>query len=180
MARPRRDSDDALLDRLAAAIADRRTVAPWTLAEVAPAVGLSAAGIVKRFGSRQGVLLALSHRWIVAIPRAPSGDLPPAEELRGWVGDRFAPPHGSAQGLSQLIDDLVDEDLRRLLAEGWRLEKAYLTSLLGRCNLPGVKDPDACAAVLFDALNGAALRAAAEARPDPVSQTLDNLLEQWT
>ncbi|MCT1615999.1 hypothetical protein [Kocuria marina] len=82
--------------------------------------------------------------------------------------------------MSQLIDDLVDEDLRRLLAEGWRLEKAYLTSLLGRCNLPGVKDPDACAAVLFDALNGAALRAAAEARPDPVSQTLDNLLEQWT
>lgn len=180
MARPRRDTDDALLDRLAAAIANRQAVTPWTLAEVAPAVGLSAAGIVKRFGSRQGVLLALSRRWIAAIPQAPNGELPPVEELRGWVAERFAPPHGNAQGLSQLIDDLVDEDLRRLLAEGWVLEQAYIKALLGRCDLPGVKNRGACAAILFDALNGAALRAAAEGIADPVSQTLDNLLEQWT
>lgn len=180
VARPRRDSDDALLDRLAVAIAARQTVTPWTLAEVAPSVGLSAAGIVKRFGSRQGVLLALSHRWIAAIPKTPNGDLPPVEELRGWVAGRFAPPHGNAQGLSQLTDDLVDEDLCRLLAEGWGLEQAYLKSLLGRCDLPGVKDPDASAAILFDALNGAALRAVTEGSAAAVFQTLDNLLEQWT
>ncbi|WP_147406041.1 hypothetical protein [Kocuria tytonis] len=82
--------------------------------------------------------------------------------------------------MSQLIDDLVDEDLRRLLAEGWGLERAYLKALLGRCDLPGVKNPGVCAAILFDALNGAALRAAAEGSADLVSQTLDNLLEQWT
>ncbi len=180
MARPRRDSDDALLDRLTVVIADRQAVTPWTLAEVAPAVGLSAAGIVKRFGSRQGVLLALSRRWIAAIPQTPIGDLPPVEELRGWVAERFAPPHGDAQGLSQLIDDLVDTDLRRLLAEGWDLEQAYLKALLELCDLPRVEDPEACATILFDALNGAALRAAAEGGPDLVSQTLVNILEQWT
>jgi AcrR family transcriptional regulator len=150
------------------------------LAEVAPAVGLSAAGIVKRFGSRQGVLLALSRRWIAAIPQNPTGDLEPVAELREWVVNRFAPPHGDAQGLSQLIDDLLDDELRRLLAEGWGREQAYIASLLNDGDLPGVNDSDTCAAILFDALNGAALRATAEGRADRVLETLDNLLEQWT
>lgn len=91
--------------------------------------------------------------------------------------DRFAPPHGDAQGLNQLIDDFLDEELRRLLAEGWRHERAYLASLLG--DFPGVKNPDTCAAILLDALNGAVLRATAEESADVVFQTLDKLLERW-
>lgn len=171
-----------MLDGIAAVPASRETPRPWTLAEIAPAAGLSPAGLLKRFDSRHGVLVALSRRWIDSIPLRPVGHARPLDELRLWAQARFAPqgPHATARGLAQLVDDLVDDELRALLGIGWAREQAYLTSLLTASELPGVTDPGVAAAVLFDALNGAMPRRATSPDTDPVTRTLDTLLEMWT
>lgn len=182
MVRPRRDEQDVLIDRIAAALGSREELERWTLADVAPAAGLSPAGLIKRFGSRAGILRALSNRWIESIPDGPVGLLAPEEELRKWVAGRFAgdDPQGIAHGLVNLIDDLVDADLRDLLAQGWAKEIRYLASLITQLKLHNVRDPAAAAAVLFDALNGAMLRGAAQPDPYDSTRTLDHLMEVWT
>jgi AcrR family transcriptional regulator len=154
---------------------------PWTLAEISPAAGLSPAGLVKRFGSRKGILLALSRRWIDAIPTTAVDGRRADDELRSWVVRRFAAngPDQVAQGLVNLLDDLVDDQLRALLAEGWAKEIRYLSSLLASMGLSRLGDPDPAAAVLFDALNGAMLRGATEPEAPLLTQTLDELMEAW-
>jgi hypothetical protein len=154
---------------------------PWTLAEVSPAAALSPAGLVKRFGSRQGILLALSRRWIDAIPTTRVGGRPADEELRSWVAHRFAAngPDQVAQGLVNLLDDLVDDHLRALLAEGWAKEIRYLSSLVGSIGLSRLGDPDRAAALLFDAVNGAMLRCATQPEAILPTQALDDLMEAW-
>ncbi len=182
VARPRRDEQEVLIDRIATALSSRERLEPWTLADIAPTAGLSPAGLLKRFGSRNGILLALSRRWIDSIPDDPQDASPVEEELRAWVARRFGSggAHAVAYGLVNLIDDLVDEDLRQLLAEGWAKETRYIASLLERLKLRGLSDQVAGASVLFDALNGAMLRSAAQADPFVATRTLDQLLEAWT
>jgi AcrR family transcriptional regulator len=180
--RPRRDEQQVLLERIAVALQERQSLEPWTLAQIAPAAGLSPAGLLKRFGSRQGILVALSRRWIDSIPDSPGKQVAPESELRCWAERRFSPdgPERVAQGLVNLLDDLRDDELRGLLAEGWAKEIRYLTALLGRARLASLADPGRGACLLFDALNGAMLRHATEpAAPSP-AQTLDDLMEAWT
>jgi AcrR family transcriptional regulator len=181
MARPRRDAQEVLLERIATALGRRRSMAPWTLAEISPDAGLSPAGLVKRFGSRQGILLALSGRWIEAIPVAAGGGSSAGAELRRWIARRFAAhgPEQVAQGLVNLLDDLADDQLRALLGKGWAKEIRYLSSLLASMDLPRLGDPDRAAALLFDALNGAMLRCATESEALLVRDTLDGLMEVW-
>lgn len=181
MARPRRDDESVLLNRIALALGRRRTLDPWTLAEIAPAAGLSPAGLVKRFGSRQGILLALSRRWIDSIPDRPQGETA-GDELRSWAEQRFSPrePDRVAQALVSLLDDLTDDRLRELLAEGWSKEIGYIASLLGLAGLPRLRDPHRGARLLFDALNGAMLRGATDADAPEPAQILDELLEVWS
>jgi AcrR family transcriptional regulator len=182
MARPRRDEQEVLLLRISTALESRDRLEPWTLAEIAPVAGLSPPGLLKRFGSRQGVLLALSRRWIDSIPDGVQDRDAPCDELRGWVERRFAGagPRRVAVGLVNLLDDLVDEELRAALGEGWAKEIRYLASLLRLMDLAKLNDPDSGAEVLFDALNGAMLRQAT--RPDSplTTRILDDLLEAWT
>lgn len=170
-----------LLSRISNALAKRRSLTPWTLADISPAAHLSPAGLVKRFGSRQGVLVALSHQWIEGIPDGPLGTTDPGSELRSWVGRRFSADdsQGVAQGLVNLVDDLIDDELRALLAGGWAKEIRYLAALLAQLNTPSGGDPTASAALLFDALNGAMLRHAAEPTGPGPTQVLDNLMEAW-
>ena len=182
MARPRRDEQQVLLERIAVALQVRQSLEPWTLAEIAPAAGLSPAGLLKRFGSRHGILVALSRRWIDSIPGSPDGQAAPDRELRRWVERRFAPggPEQVAQGLVNLLDDLMDDQLRGLLAEGWAKEIRYLSALLGQAGLSGLGDPNRGACLLFDALNGAMLRHATESAAPSPAQTFDDLMEAWT
>lgn len=182
MARPRRVEQDVLIDRIASALSSRKQLQPWTLADIAPAAGLSPAGLIKRFGSRSGILQALSRRWIDAIPDGPKNCSAVEEELRCWVVHRFAAdrPHAVAYGLVNLVDDLIDDQLRTLLTKGWAKEIRYLASLLEHHGLGGLHDPISGASLLFDALHGAMLRSAAEAELPAASCILDQLLEVWT
>lgn len=170
------------MDRIASALSTREQLEPWTLADIAPAAGLSPAGLLKRFGSRSGILQALSRRWIDSIPEIPESGSAVEAELRDWVAGRFAGggPHAVAYGLVNLVDDLIDDELRGLLSEGWGKEIRYLASLLSHLALPGLNDPVAGASLLFDSLNGAMLRSAAEADPPTPTHILDQLLEVWT
>lgn len=179
MARPPRDDQDALLDRIAGALVDRQSLQPWTLAEVSPGAGLSPAGLIKRFGSRKGILQALSNRWFNGIPNEPLGLASPRQELREWAHRRFglAGARGVAQGLIQLMDDLMDDELRGLLKEGWAREQDYVATLLCACRLRRLSDTGRGATLLFDALNGAMLRQAVCPDADFVQQTLDSLWE---
>lgn len=181
MVRPRRDEQDVLLDRIASALEARQELRRWTLADIAPAAGLSPAGLIKRFGSRRGLIQALSRRWIDAIPDGPLGRVPAEQELREWVAGRDGTddPHAVASGLVHLIDDLMDPDLRLLLAEGWEKEIRYLAALIVQLDLPRVRDPDVAAAILFDALNGAMLRGAARSNRQTSSSAIDHLMEVW-
>ena len=74
------------------------------------------------------------------------------------MAGRFVSPDGAPQGLSQLIDDLEDDDLRQLLAQGWARRQAYLAALLEACDLPRLSDPAI----------------------DLVVRDLDTLMEMWT
>ncbi len=181
MARPRRAQQDVLVDRIASALSAREQLEPWTLADIAPAAGLSPAGLIKRFGSRNGILEALSRRWIESIPDGPEDSSAVEEELRAWVAGRFAAggPHAVAYGLVNLVDDLVDDRLRQLLAQGWAKEIHYVASMLAQLGLQGLDEPVAGAKLLFDALHGAMLRQAAEPGSPEPSRVLDQLLEVW-
>ncbi|MDO5081793.1 MAG: dihydrofolate reductase family protein [Arachnia propionica] len=61
--------------------------------------------LIKRFGSRKGILQALSNRWLSGIPKEPLGLASPREELREWAHRRFglAGARGVGQGLVQLV-----------------------------------------------------------------------------
>lgn len=179
MSRPRTLTDEVILDRLGAFLASRDGVSPWTLAEAGRQVGLTPAGLLKRFGSRQGMLVALSTRWIEQIPTGPSGG-DPLVELTGWVTAKGAGGRPLIGRLTDLVADLADPVLTGLLVKGWAREREYVAELLGELDLPGLPDPAVGAAVLLDCLTGAGLRAGTgdEDHSDP-QQILTTFLEVW-
>ncbi|WP_439565543.1 TetR/AcrR family transcriptional regulator [Microcella sp.] len=182
MARPRTLSDDELLDRIDAALSTRADGGPWSLHDVAPAVGLSPAGLLKRFGSKDGLLHALARRWIARIPVAPLGDLPAERELRAYVAEAFGAPSDAAAvyALGEVLGDLRSPTLTAALHEGWSAQVRYLEQLLEQLPLPRLRDPHGGAMLLLDALHGALFRHAAGLEPTPATDTLDRFLETWT
>lgn len=184
MPRPRNQSDDEILDRIAANV----TSPTWTLADAADAAGVHSGTLIKRFGSRHGVLAALSRRWIESIPGGPTerGGL---AELEAWIAAGSPAPQdraGALAGLAMLMEDLRDEELADLLRQGWERQVTYLALLVGQAQEEGhlrhaPPAPDA-ARLLLDAGHGALLWAAAQqpqraaTNPRP---SLTILLESW-
>ncbi len=149
--------------------------------------GVHSATLIKRFGSRHGVLSALSRRWIAAIPAGPTAS-GGRTELWEWAASVSHAGTSSAQMLSRigmLHEDLADEELRGLLHQGWQKQIRYLQSLIeGACKsgqLPGVVDPETAASLLLDVAHGCILRAAAA--PDPANvnpkTAVQQLLKGW-
>lgn len=187
MVRPREHSDDELLERISAGLASAS--ASWTLTEAARAAGVHPATLVKRFGSKHAVLVALSKRWCAAIPEAPlTKDC--LGELRAWIDGVAGPPRDRSRGVAgvaMLLEDLKDDDLSRLLNEGWERQIAYLSALISGAHDNGrlTRSPESttAAALLLDVVNGSYLRAAASTRSATTvaPQTLLNaLMETWT
>lgn len=118
MPRPRLRSDDEVLDAVGRVVCQRGP-GRLTLADVGEAVGLSAATLVQRFGSRQKLLLAFAEREAVRVgprfARAREASKGALGALRralalGWEGmdDRVA----VANSLAFFLEDLRDEGLR--------------------------------------------------------------------
>ncbi|GIH93052.1 TetR family transcriptional regulator [Planobispora siamensis] len=118
MGRPRTTSDEAILAAAGRAIG-RHGLAGVTLAVVAEQVGLSAAALVQRFGSKRGLLLAVAEQ-AARVAGAPFGvarrehDSPLAAlyaALAGLAAD-VRTPEEMANNLAFLQLDLTDPDFR--------------------------------------------------------------------
>lgn len=103
MARTRTLTDEEILDRvnrlnrLNRALGDAETTR--TLAGAAASVGLHSAMLIKRFGSRHGLLVALSERWIERQPTSPT-TTDPYRELLAWAESSAPAAVGGAQLLT--------------------------------------------------------------------------------
>lgn len=183
MARPRTASDAEIVARVSGYLAQREwPAASWALAEVAPAAGLSPAGLVKRFGSREGLLLALGRHWVDGIPSAPT-TAEPLTELRGFARDMFLVPTAAAAvgGIGDLVADLASSTAAATLAEGRAKQHGYVAALLRKLAYPRAGEPELAARILLDALHGVLLSQAADAAGVALSpdDTIDYFLELW-
>jgi AcrR family transcriptional regulator len=130
MARPRGITDERLLD--AAAVAITRLGPGFTLADVAREAGVSVGTVAQRFGSKHGLLVAMTKAAIAAIPAGmrADGDSP----VQALVA-AYAPlddPGTAANNLAQLAFDLADEELRGLMAEFYAAMEAEVAALVQR------------------------------------------------
>jgi AcrR family transcriptional regulator len=135
MARPRVIDDERLL---AAAQQVLFEVGPatFTLQRAADRAQVSAATLIKRFGSKQELFRALDRRWVASIEpgltAAAAGAGTPLDRLRAaalWGFDDLDSPANTANELATLALDLQDDEMRELLAQGWRIMADQLTAL---------------------------------------------------
>lgn len=164
VARTRTVDDDQLLKRVADALGDADNT--WTLAGAAAAAGLHPATLIKRFGSRQGLLVALSNRWVNTIPTEPTSE-DPYRELVDWVdsaSDSDATGEQMLTRIDMLVEDLRDPELRALLHDGWQRTINYLITLIDGARRDGRMgagtSSTAIAHLLLDTAHGSMLRAA--------------------
>ncbi len=135
MARPRVIDDERLL---AAAQEVLFEVGPavFTLQRAAERAGVSAATLIKRFGSKQQLFVELDRRWVNSIgpglAAAEAGRRSPLDRLRAavlWGFDDLDSPANTANELATLALDLQDDTMRELLADGWLIIEDHLTAL---------------------------------------------------
>jgi len=133
MARPRVTTDEELL-----------TAAQELLFEVGPGAfkletsasraGVSAATLIKRFGSKRQLLLALNRRWLESIGPGMAAATEQHDTAIGrlraatlWGFEDLDSPGNAASQLAALALDLQDERMRELLAAGWNAIQGHLT-----------------------------------------------------
>lgn len=182
MPRPRRLPDDELLTRIAASLEQRTEITPWSLADIASAAGIGPAGLIKRFGSKSGLLRALTERWIALIPRdSPTDGESPVAILEEYVAREFGASSvgGAIYALSEVLKELQDPELAALLARGWELQARRLGQLLEAMDLPRLKDSAVGGTLLLDALHGGLFRSAADPDQNWPLITLKRFTEMW-
>lgn len=135
MPRPRTISDEAVLDAVLV-LAHRVGPARVTFAAAAAAVGLSAAALVQRFGTKRDLLLAADKRgvdlWVDALDRATAA-APLARVVEGLVlaTDPVATPEQMANSVAMLQLDLADPDFHAETLRGARAVRARIERDLG-------------------------------------------------
>jgi AcrR family transcriptional regulator len=130
--RPRTVTDDEIL---AAAARAMSKVPPtrFTLADVAREVGLAPATLVQRFGSKRGLLLALSAQSAASMEAL----LRAATEMA-----RFSTtPEELANSIAYLQIDLSDPDFHRHILEGSRATRRGYRALLDEAVEAGELEP---------------------------------------
>ncbi|MFC7624352.1 TetR/AcrR family transcriptional regulator [Microlunatus sp. GCM10028923] len=163
MPRPRTVSDEDLLDAVLA-LAHRIGPGRVTFAAVAAEVGLSAATLVQRFGSKRGMLLAADRRgvdlWVGSLDRADSGSaLERVEE--GLVGAiaGIDSPEEMANSIALLQLDLTDPDFHAETLRGARAVRAgverELAAAIDAGELRSGTDPAALATLIETVYHGA-------------------------
>ena len=130
MPRTRTVSDEAILDA-ALDLAHRIGPARLTFAAVGAEVGLSAATLVQRFGTKRDLLLAADKRgvdrWVGAMGRATAAS-PLARVVEGLVlaVDDVATPELMANSVAMLQLDLADPDFHAETLRGARAVRAHI------------------------------------------------------
>ncbi|WP_020669167.1 TetR/AcrR family transcriptional regulator [Amycolatopsis nigrescens] len=189
MVRPRTITDERLLS--AAALVIGQVGPGFTLAQVAAEAGTAVGTVAQRFGSKNGLLQAVSRentRAVVAeMAAAVVGATSPLEGLRAALRCVYAglgDAETAANHLGQLGVDIGDPVLRALLGEHFAAVEKELRRLVRDVapELPGAPPPARAARVLVSVLNGIALDWSV--RPvgrlaDRVNQDVDAVLAGW-
>ena len=136
VARPRTISDEVVFEATARVLR-RHGLTGTTLAAVAAEAGLSAAGLVQRFGSKRELLLAFARRAEEAtrscFRSSRAGATSPLRALHAAMQSLAADVRDRsdlANSLSFLQLDLTDEDFRSLAAANARRVEAEVEDLL--------------------------------------------------
>jgi AcrR family transcriptional regulator len=156
MPRPRTISDEAVLDAILA-LAHRVGPARVTFAAAAAEVGLSAATLVQRFGTKRGLLLAADTRgvdlWVDALDRSTAAS-PLARVVEGLMlaTDPVATPEQMANSVAMLQLDLADPDFHAQTLRGARAVRARIVRDLGAALEAGELHPGTDIATLAKVL----------------------------
>lgn len=135
MPRPRTMTDEAVLDAVLA-LAYRVGPARVTFAAAAAEVGLSAATLVQRFGTKRDLLLAADRRgvdlWVGALDRSTAAS-PLTRVVEGLVlaAGPVATPEQMANSVGLLQLDLADPDFHAETLRGARAVRARIMRDLG-------------------------------------------------
>jgi AcrR family transcriptional regulator len=193
MARPIETADDELLDA-ADAVLMANGPAEFTLARAADAAGVSAATLVKRFGSKERLFLRLSQRWVASLDeqlraRAARYETPLARfeavALHSYHDlDRPATAHNQ---IAVLAVDLQHDELRGGLHAGWQLVRRHLarhaSDAISAGQLVGCPPPDQLARIVAGAMEGGAIAWSVHPERSLVQRLDDDLtalLSGWT
>jgi AcrR family transcriptional regulator len=155
MARPRTVPDEAILAGAAAAVA---ALGPndVTLAQIGERVGLSAATLLQRFGSKRGLLLALARRGVDTLPAhlAAAQSIEALIEAYAAIAAQVRTSTEFANHLSFLLLDLSDPEFRQITRDYTRAVEAATSTVL---RAGGVTSPEAdgLARAVHAAYNGA-------------------------
>ncbi|MBW4715540.1 TetR/AcrR family transcriptional regulator [Saccharothrix obliqua] len=186
MARPKSITDERLLAAAAAVIGRRGP--GFTVAEVAAEAGASVGTVAQRFGSKNGLLQALTRQETTHIEhrmRAAAEGLEPFAGLRAalltWFAD-LTDPVEAGNHLAQLGVDLIDPDLRALLADLHEATGRVVLDLVRRAPLPRAPGPERAARVLTSLLFGVSMDWSVRPRgelADRLAQDVDAVLDAW-
>ncbi|MGH3380481.1 MAG: TetR/AcrR family transcriptional regulator [Actinoallomurus sp.] len=197
MARPRHITDERLIG--AAGVAISRLGPGFTLADVAAEARVSVGTVAQRFGSKHGLLVAMTRGAIDGMRgqlRGPGdgpsgngdGDDPVSTTIRAIV-DAYAPlddPATAANNLAQLAGDLADPELRLLMAEFYSVLEDELAALVTRAieagALPGAPPAAQAARILAALADGTAVHWSARpegALGDRLRADLSAVLGGW-
>jgi len=193
VARPVKIDDDELL---AAASEVMLTEGPsgFTLAKTAARAGVSAATLVKRFGSKQQLFVRLSQHWVdsqdSALSAAAAPQDSPLARLRAVAlhpyHDLDHPEHAAMQ-LAALAVDLQHDRMRDLLHRGWGHARRHLarhaTDAIRGGELRDCAPPKQVARLVSTAMEGGCLAWSVHPEGslvDRLSADLEALLAAWT
>lgn len=143
MSRPRKASD-AEVFAAAARVMSRVGPTELTLALIAGEAGLTAGALVQRFGSKRGLLLALSNRYSGGtremFDQLRSAHRSPLAVLRAYaecVAGLASSPAALARNLSYLQVDLTDPDFRKHLVKHARASRVELQRIIDEARAAG-------------------------------------------
>ena len=193
MGRPIETDDETLL---AAADYVLMTEGPaaFTLAKAAQRAGVSAATLIKRFGSKDALLLRLSQRWVDTLDdflqAAAGAHRSPLAKLRAVALHSYRDldhPETASKQLAALGLDLDNDEMRELLRDGWgrvqrHLERHAAASITAG-ELAGSPPPKQLARIIFGAMEGGCLAWSVEPEGSLITrldEDLTALLGQWT
>jgi AcrR family transcriptional regulator len=191
--RPIGTSDEALLDA-----ADRVLMAEgpsrFTLAKAAAGAGVSAATLIKRFGSKERLFLRLSQHWVASLGPGldeAARDLDsPLEQLRAVALYNYHDldnPLTASKQLAALAIDLQNDEMRGWLHVGWGHVRRHLehhaVAAVAAGELTDAPAPPQLARIVIAAMEGGCLVWSVNPEGSLIgrlSADLDALLSGWT
>ena len=161
----------------------------WSLADVAACAGVTPAAIVKRFGTKQGLLVAVTTAWADDFPVYDQAATPDPlahieATLTAWVDD-VCDPARAIGNLTLLFDELRDPVARAALRRGLDAQATHLHDALRDAHSRKLiaTQPELAAVQLWlDLLTGAAFRCAADHSRSPGTRALASItrdIERW-